>query len=112
MGGRLGEITVILDVRDSQTGEARVRLVDRRELTWEGGFFTQNVAPAAWKAMATSFSEWSQHAREELEGLSKTSRRPRLLRSALGPPDPAPPGSPCYAQWSRTELPTHQRNWR
>ena len=82
MGGRLGGVTFVLDVRDSQTGEARVRLLDRWVLRWAGRVtYTQNAAPGAWQAMEQSFSEWAHRVRMELEGLSNVET----------PPSPLPP---------------------
>lgn len=78
MGGRLGEVTLALDVRDPQTGEARVRLLERRELTASSSArsTSSNVAVNAWKAIEESFSEWAYQMRIELEGLADVEMPP------------------------------------
>jgi hypothetical protein len=86
MGGRMGEVTFVLDVRDSQTGEARVRLLDRWELAWVRSLSPAgNAAPGAWLAMEASFSEWAHRVRLELEGLSNVETPPSPLQPTATP---------------------------
>ena len=85
MGGHLGEVTLLLDVRDSQTRETRVRLLERRELGVIGITTSTNVAANTWESMEKNFSEFAYHVRRELESLADVEMPPAPAQSAGGP---------------------------
>jgi hypothetical protein len=85
MGGHLGEVTLVLDVRDSQTREAQVRLLERRELTVIGIQTSTNVAANTWESMEQNFSEFAHQVRKELEGLADAQMPPAPAQNAGGP---------------------------
>lgn len=67
-----GEMTLILDVRDSRTGEPLARIADRRLLRptsagATGGF--RSNAVNSWGAVREIFTEWARFLREGLEAL-------------------------------------------
>jgi hypothetical protein len=85
MGGHLGEVTLILDVRDSQTREARVRLLERRELSVIGITSSTSVAANTWESMEKNFSEFAYHVRRELESLADVEMPPAPAQAPGGP---------------------------
>ncbi len=69
---RAGEMTLILDVRDSQTGAPLARVADRRAIQpggagLEGGYRSSTVAH--WGAVRDTFAIWARFLREGLDDL-------------------------------------------
>ena len=78
-----GEMTLILDVRDSLTGQALARIADRRAIRpgGAGGAQTFESDPVNnWSAVRQITNEWARFLREGLDDLRKLS-----LESAEGP---------------------------
>jgi hypothetical protein len=87
LGGVLGELTFVLDVQDSQTGEPLVRLVDQSVIPRMGGGLggTEHASPSAWRAIAARFSEWAHHGRRSLEWIANAESAPAPAQGAGGP---------------------------
>jgi hypothetical protein len=66
-----GEMTLVLDVRDSVSGEALARFADRRLLRpRSAGIFGYATGPATrWSAVREIFDDWSDSARITLDEL-------------------------------------------
>jgi len=74
-----GEMTLVLDVRDSRTGEPLARIADRRLIRPTsagvvGGF--QSNAVNNWGAVRDVFTEWARFLREGLDGLHELTFPP------------------------------------
>lgn len=79
-GGPEGELTFILDVRDSETREARLLLLDRLKLGRKVG------SPATtWPVMTQSISGWAHRVRKALEWIADVETPPAPPRSAGNP---------------------------
>ena len=75
-----GEMTLILEVRDSETGEPLARIADRRLIqpasaSALGGF--ESSAVNNWGAVRDIFAEWARFLRQGLDDLHRVTRRPR-----------------------------------
>jgi hypothetical protein len=67
---RAGEMTLILDASDSQTGEVLVRLADRRVISQSGDFHLYgNDSVNQSAAVRKAFARWARLLRERLEEL-------------------------------------------
>lgn len=76
---RTGEMTLILDLRDAQTGEPLARLVDRQAILpfgtgLSGGY--ENSPANNWSAVRDTASHWGRILREALEALRALPRAP------------------------------------
>jgi hypothetical protein len=82
---KAGEITVIIDVRDAQTGEPMTRLVDRRALRpgtapISGGF--ESTPVTNWGALRDISSNWGRQLRSWLEELHQITIPPAPVSPA------------------------------
>jgi hypothetical protein len=85
-GGVLGELTLVLDVQDSQTGEQLVRLVDQIGIPRRGfGLGAEHAAPSTWRSIGARFSEWAHHGRRRLEWIADAEPAPAAAQGAGGP---------------------------
>lgn len=71
LGGRVGDMTLVLDVRDAATGQPLARFVERPDLrlqTGAGGVTVQGPGPV-WSLVHRATVRWAQLSREELDAL-------------------------------------------
>lgn len=71
LGGRVGDMTLVLDVRDAGTGQALARFVDRPELRLQSGSggVTVQGPGAVWGLVRSVVAHWARASREELDAL-------------------------------------------
>ncbi|MGI9591865.1 MAG: DUF3313 family protein [Myxococcota bacterium] len=78
LGGRVGEMTLVLDVRDAATGQPLARFVERPDLrlqTGTGGVTVQGPGPV-WSLVHRAAVRWAQLSREELDALHQATIPP------------------------------------
>lgn len=71
VGGSVGEMTLVLEVRDAASGAPLVRLVERPELrlqTGVGGATVQGPG-SVWSLVRRAVNQWVEASREELDTL-------------------------------------------
>lgn len=74
VGGPVGDMTLVLDVRDAATGQPLARFVERPDLrlqTGAGGVAVQGPG-SVWSLVRRVVAQWSRASREELDVLHDT----------------------------------------
>jgi hypothetical protein len=69
----LGEMTLVAEARDSQTGEVLLRMVDRRSVVPNSamvGTVQDTNTATSWGAVRDLVNEWSKTFRQQIENLS------------------------------------------
>ena len=78
LGGLVGEMTLVLDVRDAASGQPLARFVERPDLrlqTGTGGVAVQGPGPV-WSLVRRAVARWAQLSREELDALQQATIPP------------------------------------
>ena len=73
-----GQLTLVLDVRDSESGEALARIADRRSVSASGGFRLQRNSVVNNQAeLRRIFSRWARFLRNGLDNLRQLPEIPQ-----------------------------------
>jgi hypothetical protein len=70
---QIGQATLVLELRDSQSGEVLARTVDRRAAEPSGGELGRNTSVHTAAAVRTVARRWARTLRERLDELHETS---------------------------------------
>jgi hypothetical protein len=71
-----GEMTLVLELSDSLSGEVLARVADRREARAAGGDVYQSTPVTNWSAVRRMFRHWASLLRERLDGVRELPELP------------------------------------